>query len=310
MITVSPFIKTLAATKRIVTIVIASGLITTVQASDDYNINSAAQPSTTVSGISASADVSTEQDTSREIKVISLTPEISDILVSIGAESSLVAADVNSELNPDLNIPRIADYYSVNLEALSATKFDYIMVNSDFNNLIISKLKKFEKKLKIYTFSNTKELLQNIREIGELINKSEKAAEVADHIQNITASLISRNHASNRKPKNVAVVIWDRPLMIAGGTTFLSHAVELCGGHNVFADINVKFPVVSGEKLLLTGPDLIIALTDSYQHLPQKLQSKTHTLTTDEQNSLMKVSPKSFDIGIPAICRAINSSIE
>lgn len=310
MITVSLFIRTFITVERAITLILAAGLITAVQASDDYNGNGTANVSQTGSSAVSDSHETADENTAKKIKVISLTPEISDILISIGAEDNLVAADVNSELDPALNIPRIADYYSVNLEALSAAKFDYIMVNSDFNNLIINKLEKFKQKLKIYTFSNTEELLHNIREIGELINRKERADEVADHIQNITDSLISRNRSSDRSPKKVAVVIWDRPLMIAGGTTFLSHAVELCGGHNVFADIDVKFPVVSGEKLLLTSPDIIIALTDSYRHLPQKLQPRTHLLTTDEQNSLMKVSPKSFDIGIPAICRAINSSIE
>jgi iron complex transport system substrate-binding protein len=52
--------------------------------------------------------------------------------------------------------------------------------------------------------------------------------------------------------------ISERPLMTLGGRQFVSDAIELCGGHNVFADSPVMAPQVNIEAVLAADPEAII----------------------------------------------------
>jgi iron complex transport system substrate-binding protein len=50
--------------------------------------------------------------------------------------------------------------------------------------------------------------------------------------------------------------------MTAGGNTFISEAISLGGGRNVFADLPELWPTVSTEAVLLRKPAWIIAGDD------------------------------------------------
>lgn len=242
----------------------------------------------------------------RSIKVVSFSPEISEIVASIDGTDSIVATDINSVYPEQLKkLPKVADYYGVNLEALSALQFDNILLSRDFNSLIIGKLTRYKNKLRIYSITDSDELLDNIRALGQLLHREEKAQLVINDI-NRKISDLAAGHDKQKQIRTV-LVIWDKPLLVVGGSAFLNRAVKLCGGVNIFEDLPVKFPAISAEKLIRGKPDAVISLVDNTENLPKSLRSKTFILSKEEQDTLMKISPRSFDIGIPAVCRAIES---
>ena len=56
--------------------------------------------------------------------------------------------------------------------------------------------------------------------------------------------------------------IAERPLMTLGGGHFVSDAITLCGGRNVFADADqLMAPVVNVESVLAADPEAIVAAT-------------------------------------------------
>jgi vitamin B12 transport system substrate-binding protein len=62
----------------------------------------------------------------------------------------------------------------------------------------------------------------------------------------------------SKRPVSVFYQISERPLMTLGGRQFVSDAIELCGGHNVFADSPVMAPQVNIEAVLAADPEAII----------------------------------------------------
>jgi iron complex transport system substrate-binding protein len=54
----------------------------------------------------------------------------------------------------------------------------------------------------------------------------------------------------------------ERPLMTINGRQFISDALEVCGGRNVFAGAALIAPVVGVEAVLAADPDVIIASLD------------------------------------------------
>jgi iron complex transport system substrate-binding protein len=53
--------------------------------------------------------------------------------------------------------------------------------------------------------------------------------------------------------------ISERPLMTVNGRHFISDAIALCGGRNVFADLPLIAPMIDAEAVMAANPDVIIA---------------------------------------------------
>ena len=50
--------------------------------------------------------------------------------------------------------------------------------------------------------------------------------------------------------------------MTAGANTFVSEAIELGGGKNIFADVNEEWPLISPEQVLLRKPEWMLLGND------------------------------------------------
>jgi len=53
--------------------------------------------------------------------------------------------------------------------------------------------------------------------------------------------------------------IWKEPLMTIGGKQIISDVVRLCGGENVFAQLETMAPTVTIEAVIATNPEAIVA---------------------------------------------------
>ena len=116
-----------------------------------------------------------------EVRVVSFSPEISEIIAYLGGIDSLAATDINSTYPDELKkLPKIADYYSVNQEALSALNFDHILLSRDFNALIISKLTKYQNKLHIYSITDGSDLLKVIEDLGKILHREKQASDIIE----------------------------------------------------------------------------------------------------------------------------------
>ena len=74
----------------------------------------------------------------------------------------------------------------------------------------------------------------------------------------------SRLRALDHRYRNKAAVrtfyqVWDKPLISAGGNELINDIISLCGGRNIFADIDRVAPKVSKEAVLVRDPMVIIA---------------------------------------------------
>ena len=62
--------------------------------------------------------------------------------------------------------------------------------------------------------------------------------------------------------------ISERPLMTIGGGQFVSDAIDLCGGRNIFAGATVMAPMVNIESVIAADPEAIMtARPDRRQEL-------------------------------------------
>jgi len=95
-----------------------------------------------------------------------------------------------------------------------------------------------------------------LRDIGRLAGREGAAARAAAAFERELAGI--RPVASGPRPR-VYYQVWDRPLLTVSAGHVIGHAIEHCGGENVFARLPQPVPAVSAEAVLAADPDLVLA---------------------------------------------------
>lgn len=193
-------------------------------------------------------------------RVVSLAPNITEILYRIDAGDRLVGRTEFCLYPPAARkIPTVGGYLNVDYEKIVSLKPELVLLLP--NPEMERKLQMLN--LRIFTVSNEtiEEILQSITAIGRILNKTDKAREVVEGIQDTLTWI--KEHQISRERISTLIVIGREPgslrgLYVAGKNTYLSELVELCGGKNAFGDVPLRYFEVSREDLLTRNPELIL----------------------------------------------------
>jgi iron complex transport system substrate-binding protein len=194
---------------------------------------------------------------------VSLNPAVTEILFAIGAESQIAGVTEYCDYPPAAAlVPKVGGFSgaTVSVERLAALRPDLVILSGDMHGRIITLLDG----LSIRNFAveprNFNEVYQTIETLGILTGNGEKAREVIA----VMKAKISRAQERQRGGERPGV-FWEltgEPLMTAGGNTFISEAISLGGGRNIFEDLSESWPMVSTEEVLLRKPAWIITGDD------------------------------------------------
>lgn len=97
-----------------------------------------------------------------------------------------------------------------------------------------------------------------IEKLGALAGTAVTATDAAWDFRRRLEDL-RETYSGQRPIIDVFYQIWDRPLMTIGGGHVIDKVIRLCGGRNVFSDIDQLAPQISTEAVLSAAPAVIIA---------------------------------------------------
>jgi iron complex transport system substrate-binding protein len=251
-------------------------------------------------------------------RIVSLSPAVTEILFAIGAGSQIAGVTEYCDYPPETAlVPKVGGFSgaTVSMERLAALRPDLVILSGDMHGRIITLLDR----LSIRNFAveprNFNEVYQTIETLGVLTGNGEKAREV---IAVMRAKISrARERRGDGDPPGVFWELTDEPLMTAGGNTFISEAIRLGGGRNIFEDRSESWPRVSTEEVLLRKPAWIIAGDDhgkmvepgalarrpGWQGIPAVKEGRIATINAD---SLYRYGPRLADavLAIAEILRA------
>lgn len=248
-------------------------------------------------------DTANATTTTKQIKLVSLSPEITEILGELNALDMLVGIDSNSTYPKETNsIPKIADYYTVNIERLVVLKPDYVFLSKGWNSHLVTYLDKTETHIGEFDFTTVDNLFANILTIGKLVNKEKEAKELVASLKLSYQNTIS-TYAKFPLKKSI-IIIWGQPLMVAGGNNFFNSILSICHAKNIFEESVNSYPIISNEKIALANPDIIISLTDQTDKI--QLINRDKLVIFKNNDILNRVTPRTLTIGIPELCQMIH----
>ena len=266
---------------------------------------------------SAFAAITLQDDTGRSItltqipqRIISLAPHITELIYAVGAGAQLVGADSASDYPAAAkNLPRIGDYSRVNFERVAALKPDLIIGWRSGNRAAdIYRLRQMGIPVLLTDAHPLTDVARLLRLTGEATGHVREGERAAQDFENRLAKLRARYAAS--PSRRVFYQIWDQPLMTVGGHHWINDAITLCGGRNIFADLNGAAPLVSLESVLTRAPEMIISGDDApdrpsmWQRFPRLPAVQRHALIRMNADALHRPTPRVLE-GVETLCQAI-----
>jgi iron complex transport system substrate-binding protein len=193
------------------------------------------------------------------LRIVSLAPNITEILFAIGAGDRVVGADEYSNYpEAAAQIPRIGNSARIDIERVIALKADLVIgwLSGNAPN-DIAKLEQLGAHVYITEFSTLDNIADQFITLGKLTGNFDKAVELAAGFRRRLAEL--QKEYAGKMPVSVFYQVWDRPLMTVNGRHFISDAIHLCGGNSLFRELEPLAPTISKEAVIAANPQVIIS---------------------------------------------------
>ncbi len=248
------------------------------------------------------------------LRVISMAPHVTELLFAAGGGSRVVGA-VNYSDYPEAakSIPRIGSNREIDIERVIALRPDLIvawMHNSSERQIDLVR------KLGVPVFQSDPQSLDSIPEsvlrLGRLMGTDAAANATATQLRKQLAGL--RAQYAKRPPVRTFYQVWDKPLYTLSGKSILTDAMRLCGGVNIFDDLNVVAPIVTIESVLQANPEAIIATAEKnyggvelWKQYGSVQAVRNKNLFTLDGNLLNRAGPRMIE-GTAAMCEVLEQA--
>jgi len=241
-------------------------------------------------------------------RVISLAPHVTELIYAAGGGAKLVGAVSYSDYPPQAKqIPRVGDNKALDLERIVASKPDLIVVWRHGNaQSQLERLRELHIPLFFSEPHRLDDVATTLTRLGTLLDTASTADAAASAYRQDIARLRARY--ASRPPVSVFYQVWDQPLMTLNGTHMVSDVITLCGGRNVFAQLEPLVPTVSTEAVLAANPEAIVTAsagaTKPDVPLPQLDKWRAWpSLTAVARNNLFAVDGDLIDRPAPRLAQ-------
>jgi iron complex transport system substrate-binding protein len=191
-------------------------------------------------------------------RIVSLAPNITEIIFDLGQERRLVGVTRYSDFPPEAEkLPKIGSYVHLDLEKIVALKPDLCIAIKDGNPIAVAnRLESL--KIPVYAVDpkNLETIMQTVIEIGGLINAEKRADLLVQNMDFRIQKVKSLVSNITYRPR-VFFQIGVSPVVSVGTQTFIHGLIVLAGGINL-AEGPIIYPRFSREQVLALSPEIII----------------------------------------------------
>jgi len=187
------------------------------------------------------------------VRLVSLAPNITEILYALGAGTRVVGVTTYCNYPPEVTgTRRVGDFSNPSLERIVTLEPDLVFLTSHEQGPLLSKLEGLGLRAFVVYPQTIAELQGMIGEIGALIGCEDEAETLAAEIGGLW-----KGAAEERRPR-VFLEITEDPLMTVGDDSFVGEMIRLAGGENIAHDLPRRYAVISPERVIAADPEVII----------------------------------------------------
>lgn len=247
--------------------------------------------------------------TAQSHRIISLSPEGTELLFELGLENFLVARTSFCNFPPETEtIPSIGgfDGKTISSEKILIQKPTFVLLAKGMHQHLIPLFKKQNIHFYEYNPQSIEEMFTDIKNIGSIFKIETKAKELISELQEIIARQEKKAKQIQLNPKNFYLEIFYQPCISIGKESFLDKLFSLAHGKNIFGDIKTNYPQVSEESIILRNPEIIFLFSDRNISLNEvKNRKNWHHIQAVKNNNIIILDANLFSRATPRALRGI-----
>jgi ABC-type Fe3+-hydroxamate transport system substrate-binding protein len=220
--------------------------------------------------IGVSRLVARKQSSQTELRVVTLTPALTETVLALGGERVLVGASDYCVLPAAITVPRVGTSLTPNYEAIAQLRPSHILSDDSAGakHQELSALGRCE----VLPWLTLPQVLESTRRVGSLLGQPERGHALAERLRD---GLSSPPPASAPRvllllgydPDRPAEIWFIRPNSLHGA------ALEAAGAKNAFDQPVQGLPRLNVEQVLVLDPDVVLILPPPNATLERRQQS-------------------------------------
>jgi len=192
-------------------------------------------------------------------RVVAFAPHLSEMMFAIGAGDRLIGVSSWSDYPREvLELPEVGDAFTVDQEQLALLDPDLLLVwESGMPAHTVDELRGRGYRVEAIRTRSLADVSAAMIRLGELTGQR-ATAEAAAEQYTVAFDRLSDQYR-DAEPITVFFQISTRPLYTINREHFISEIISICGGRNVFDDLDEMAPSVSVEAVLDRDPEVMLA---------------------------------------------------
>ena len=247
-------------------------------------------------------------------RVITLAPNLTEIVFAIGAGDRLVGNTTYCDYPPEAkNITKVGDTLHPSLERIIALKPQVVLIST------ASQLETFTQQLQnqnIIIFvtdpHDLEGVFRSIEQVGQIMGRQQQGGALVQNLRDRTNAV--EQAVRNLPPVRVFYQASGEPLYVPGHDAFVTDLMRRAGGISVTADVPGAWPKFSNESALAAKPEAVILPTggsmgaanstvvEALRNSPAVLGGRVYKINDDH---LARPGPRVVD-GLEEMARALH----
>jgi len=187
-------------------------------------------------------------------RVVTLAPNLSEIVATIGCSGSIIATDDFSDYPPSLASVKKVGGVQPSVEAIAALRPDLVIASTEGSH---PRLVETLGRGGIDSLLVSTATLREVEGAFSLIASRLRPCSSPAQADMFRASLAGERRERERRAK-ILYVVWTTPLYVAGRGNFLDDLFMLVGATNAVEENVTGWPQYSREALLADPPDIVL----------------------------------------------------
>jgi len=247
-------------------------------------------------------------------RVISLAPNLTEIVFAIGAGDRLVGRTSYCDYPAEAKaVAEVGDTLHPSLERIVSLKPQLVLVST------ASQLEVFTQQLQNQNIAvfvtdphNLDGVFRSIEQIGQILGHEEQAKLLVQKLRDRATAV--EEAVKQKQPVKVFYQLSAEPLYTAGHDAFVTDLMRRAGAISVTADVPGAWPKYSNESALAAKPDAIIlptggsmgtgnsTVTEALRQSSAVLEGRVYKINDDH---LVRPGPRAMD-GLEEMARAFH----
>jgi len=213
------------------------------------------------------------------VRVVSLAPNITEIVYALGQSHRLVGATTYSDYPAEADmLPKVGSYVHLDLERIVFLAPDLCLAIKDGNPIAaISRLESIGIPVYAVDPRDLESVMDTLSRIGRLLQADKQAKQLVQGMRRRIQAVESLVAKTDHRP-GLFFQIGISPIVSVGTNTFIHELIVQAGARNL-AEGDIPYPRFSKEQVLGMSPDVIIVTSMARKAVFEKIRQDWYQWT-------------------------------